>query len=80
MLMFSIIVGAANICSFVLIGVSGSATASPQLNPVASIAATLWFGTIAVATVVAILNRKPARRRLGSGEDHRPLPGDSPRA
>ena len=78
MLMFSIIVGIANIGSFVLIGVSGSATASPELNPISSIAATFWFGTIVIATVVAILNRKPAQRGLRSAEDHRQRPGDSP--
>jgi len=75
MLMFSIIVGIANIGSFVLIGISGSATASTELNPISSIAATFWFGTIAVATVVAILNRKPAQRGL----DHQQRTRDSPR-
>jgi TIR domain len=63
MLIFAIIVGIVSIGSFVLVGVS-------EAESIGNAAVGILFGTVAVATVVAILNRKPALQSLGSSEEH----------
>jgi hypothetical protein len=70
MLIFAIIVGIASVSSFVLIGVDGANTPGSSTGPMGTVAAGIWFGTVVVATVVAILNRKPALQRLGSAEEY----------
>jgi len=74
MLLFSIIVGITSVGSFVMTSAGGGDPASSQLTPMSSFAVSLWFGTIVVATVVAVLNRKPWSRELGGPEDYRQPP------
>jgi hypothetical protein len=60
MLTFAIIVGVASIGSFVLVAVGGSDPPGSTLEAISTVAVGIWFGTIATATVVAILKRRPA--------------------
>jgi hypothetical protein len=69
MLTFAIIVGIVSIGSFVLIGVDGASTPGSEVGAMGTGAVGIWFGTIAVAIVVAILNRKPAVQAPGSAEE-----------
>jgi hypothetical protein len=68
MLIFAIIVGIFSIGSFVLIGVDGTSSPTSETGPLGTAAVGIWFGTIAVATVVAIMNRKPSLQAVGSAE------------
>lgn len=70
MLIFAISVGIVSIGSFVLIGVDGTTTPGSEVGPISTVAINIWFGTIVVATVIAILNRKPALQQLGSAEEY----------
>jgi hypothetical protein len=68
MLIFAIIVGILSVASFVLIGVDPSSNPSSETGPLGTAAVGIWLGTIVTATVVAILNRKPAVQASGSAE------------
>lgn len=76
MLVFSIVVGMVSIGSFVVIGAGGDAPPGSPLDIISSIAVGIWFGAITVATVVGILNRKPAQPGLGRAEDYQLRPRD----
>jgi hypothetical protein len=69
MLIFAIIVGIFSVGSFVLIGVDGANHPGGEVGPLGAAAVGIWFGTIVTATVVAILNRKPALQASGSAEE-----------
>jgi hypothetical protein len=70
MLIFAIIVGIVNIGSFALIGVDAAGTPGSETGPISNAAIGIWFGTSVLATVVAILNRKPALQSQGSAEEY----------
>ncbi len=76
MLTFAIIVGVVSIGSFVVIGSGGDAPPGSPLDTISSVAVVIWFGAITVATVVAILNRKPAQPGPGRAEDNQRWPRD----
>jgi len=76
MLTFSIIVGIVSIGSFVVVGVGGDAPPGSLLDTISTIAVGIWLGAVAVATVVAILNRKPALQAPASAEDYQLPPWD----
>jgi TIR domain len=68
MLMFAIVVGLSSIGSFILIGVDGADNPGSEVGPLGIAAVGIWFGAIVTATVVAVLNRKPALQAPGSAE------------
>jgi hypothetical protein len=68
MLIFAIIVGIFSVGSFVLIGVDGANNPGSEVGPLGTGAVGIWFGTIVTATVVAIMNRKPALQAPGSAD------------
>jgi hypothetical protein len=70
MLIFAIIVGIVSIGSFALIGVDATGTPGSETGPISNAAIGIWFGTSVLATVVAILNRKPALQSQGSAEEY----------
>jgi hypothetical protein len=70
MLIFGISAGVATIASIVVVGINGEGPSGSPAQNASDIGVAAWFGIVLLATVVAVVNRKPPLQVPGSAEEY----------